>query len=197
MQDNLEFLQWVRKYWNETYPGHNYDPVGRRKGQAADPPATIAPLGPSIRTHATSSGGGVSLNAAAGPVRGKTPVGGVGGKRTPLGGGKAAPGPSFAEFVAVQNQLNELTIHNEGLEKEKDFYFSKVWLLCRSNAVLSSHTYFQLRDIEILVGAQLEALELEGHPEDKTLKEIQTILYSTEVRRIGFPSGKHDLTAHR
>jgi hypothetical protein len=39
----------------------------------------------------------------------------------------------------------------------------------------------QLRDIEILVQAQLEASEAAGKEED-TLKEIQKILYSTEVR---------------
>jgi RP/EB family microtubule-associated protein len=39
----------------------------------------------------------------------------------------------------------------------------------------------QLRDIEILVQAQLEVLEGLGK-EDETLKDIQKILYSTEVR---------------
>jgi len=43
----------------------------------------------------------------------------------------------------------------------------------------------QLRDIEILVQQQLEALEGVGN-DDETLREIQKILYSTEVREI-FP----------
>ena len=38
----------------------------------------------------------------------------------------------------------------------------------------------QLRDIEILVQAQLEVLE-GGGTDDETLREIQKILYSTEV----------------
>jgi hypothetical protein len=38
-----------------------------------------------------------------------------------------------------------------------------------------------LRDIEILVQAQMEALEAAGN-DDNTLREIQKILYSTEVR---------------
>ena len=32
MQDNLEFLQWLRKFWDMHFPGGDYDPVGRRKG---------------------------------------------------------------------------------------------------------------------------------------------------------------------
>jgi microtubule-associated protein, RP/EB family len=38
----------------------------------------------------------------------------------------------------------------------------------------------QLRDIEILAQQQMEALEAEGK-DDVTLREIQKILYSTEV----------------
>lgn len=67
-----------------------------------------------------------------------------------------------AELQALQTQVTDLTTHLEGLEKERDFYFDK------------------LRQIEILAQAQMETLEAEGK-EDKTLKEIQAILYSTEV----------------
>lgn len=31
-QDNLEFMQWMKKYWDGHYPGGNYDAEGRRKG---------------------------------------------------------------------------------------------------------------------------------------------------------------------
>jgi hypothetical protein len=42
----------------------------------------------------------------------------------------------------------------------------------------------QLRDIEILAQQKTEALEAAGAAEDETLKEIQKILYSTEVRPV-------------
>ena len=32
MQDNLEFLQWLKRFWDQNYPGGEYDAVGRRKG---------------------------------------------------------------------------------------------------------------------------------------------------------------------
>lgn len=63
--------------------------------------------------------------------------------------------------LQLQTQIKELSGHLEGLEKERDFYFDK------------------LREIEILVQQQMEVLEAESK-EDKTLKDIQTILYSTE-----------------
>jgi hypothetical protein len=116
MQDNLEFLQWIRRFWSENYPGDldnpasTYDAVGRRRGAPADTPATIAPLGPSAR----STGGGLTPGSAA---RGKTPVG-----RRP---GSTQPNQSEA-VMALQAQLREMGTHMEGLEKERDFYFQKV-----------------------------------------------------------------------
>ncbi|KAF9052428.1 microtubule binding protein [Hymenopellis radicata] len=36
MQDNLEFLQWIKRFWDSNYGGGAYDAVGRRKGAPAD-----------------------------------------------------------------------------------------------------------------------------------------------------------------
>ncbi|KAI0691145.1 calponin homology domain-containing protein [Cerioporus squamosus] len=144
MQDNLEFLQWIKRFWDTNYGGHPYDPIARRRGVPADTPATIAPLAPS-----GSRGGG--LGAGASRAGGRTPV---------TGHRSASTQPS----EAVQNltaQLREMNVHLEGLEKERDFYFAK------------------LRDIEIIVQQQLEALQVEGQ-DDPVLREIQKILYSTE-----------------
>ncbi|OIW22381.1 hypothetical protein CONLIGDRAFT_687634 [Coniochaeta ligniaria NRRL 30616] len=43
MQDNLEFLQWTKRFWYQYYPGGDYDAVGRRKG--APVPASSGPEG--------------------------------------------------------------------------------------------------------------------------------------------------------
>lgn len=32
MQDNLEFTQWIKKFWDAEWPGEEYDAVGRRGG---------------------------------------------------------------------------------------------------------------------------------------------------------------------
>lgn len=146
MQDNLEFLQWSKKYWDQYYPGGDYDALGRRKGQG---PAGGAPAMP-------SSGGRMS---------------GAGTARRPVGAASAAPrtnsrqtGGSTGGSTVLQAKNAELTDTVQGLERERDFYFSK------------------LRDIELLIQQAMEADPSLEEDEGSLLKQIQTILYSTEVR---------------
>lgn len=108
-RDNLEFLQWMKRFWDSNFGGQGYDAVGRRKGAPTDTPATMAPL---------SAGRATGTLAVGNRTGGKTPVGG---HRT----GSAQP-----ELVQnLQAQLREMSTHLEGLEKERDFYFSKVRLI--------------------------------------------------------------------
>ncbi|KAI1849734.1 hypothetical protein JX266_004683 [Neoarthrinium moseri] len=139
MQDNLEFLQWAKRYWDQHYPGGDYDAVARRKGGAM--PASSGP-GPRVTNTSAARRGGT------------TPSGGPRiGVRAPGGGAASA---------ALQQENNTLKETVVGLERERDFYFSK------------------LRDIELLVQQAVEEdPELEKQ-EDGLIKAIQTILYSTE-----------------
>ncbi|TDL18335.1 hypothetical protein BD410DRAFT_793381 [Rickenella mellea] len=107
MQDNLEFLQWIKKFWDANFPGHAYDPVARRHGAPTDTPATIAPIATSRTTTA------------------RAPVGRAGG-RTPIGGPRAGSAQPNEAIQALQAQLREMSGHLEGLEKERDFYFAKL-----------------------------------------------------------------------
>ncbi|GAM39243.1 microtubule associated protein [Talaromyces pinophilus] len=105
MQDNLEFLQWAKKFWDQHYPGGDYDAVARRKASGG-PAASTAPI-----TAARTS--------SAGARRGTTPTGA--GVRPRVAGAGAGPG------VAALNQ--EIAAQKEaiaGLEKERDFYFAKL-----------------------------------------------------------------------
>src|SRR5690606_30431359 len=108
MQDNLEFLQWTKKFWDLNFPDHDYDAVSRRKG---------APL---------AAGAGAPRVAAA------TSTGARRGGITPSGGARVAKaaGPGTA---ALQQEVATLKETVSGLERERDFYFSK------------------LRDIELLI----------------------------------------------
>jgi len=144
MQDNLEIVQWAKRFWDQNYPGGDYDAVSRRKGQAA---IGGGPREPVRQAAAASSAS----------RRGTTPtVGGAGARnRTPLGGGGAAS-------TALQQENASLKESVAGLEKERDFYFSK------------------LRDIELLIQQAVEQQpELEAE-EDGLIPAIQAILYSTE-----------------
>lgn len=141
MQDNLEFLQWSKRYWDQYFPGGDYDAVSRRRGSGAPPAAA-----PASRTSAGS---------AAARRGGTTPT--TGGAR--IGAGKVGGGPASAALQAENNTLKETV---QGLERERDFYFSK------------------LRDIELLIQQAVEEDPEIEKQEDGLIKHIQTILYSTE-----------------
>lgn len=139
MQDNLEFLQWTKRFWDQYYPGGDYDAVGRRKGAAV--PAA----------------GGPAPRAASGAARrpgGTTPTTGP-----RVGAARAGGGAASAALQQENNALKETVV---GLERERDFYFSK------------------LRDIELLVQQAVEEDPELEKAEDGLVKQIQTILYSTE-----------------
>lgn len=133
MQDNLEFLQWMKRYWDANFPGTEYDAVARRKGQGMATAPASAPR-----------------STAAPKARGTTPQ--ITGQRTrtPLGG---------ASTTALQAEISTLKESVAGLERERDFYFSK------------------LRDIELL----LQESQVDPDEDKATIiKKVQDILYSTE-----------------
>jgi RP/EB family microtubule-associated protein len=138
MQDNLEFLQWSKRYWDQYFPGGDYDAVARRRGSGGPPPAAA----PAPRTSAGAA------------RRGTTPTTGGRVAKVGLGGG--------AGSSALQQENNTLKETVQGLERERDFYFSK------------------LRDIELLVQQACEEDPEIEKQEDGLIKHIQTILYSTE-----------------
>jgi microtubule-associated protein, RP/EB family len=138
MQDNLEFLQWTKRFWDLNFPDHEYDAVARRKGGA-------------LAAGGTSR---VATNTSAGARRGGGTTPTTGARVPKVGGGTGS--------AALQQENATLKDTVVGLERERDFYFSK------------------LRDIELLVQQAVdEDPELEKQ-EDGLIKQIQTILYSTE-----------------
>ena len=153
MQDNLEFLQWSKRFWDQYFPGGEYDAVARRKGAGA-PPAAAAPA-PAPVTSARTSGAGAAARRGTTPTTAAAPARSVGGISAGGGGGAAA--------AALKQELNTMKETVAGLERERDFYFSK------------------LRDIELLLQQACdENPELEKE-ENGLIKQVQTILYSTEV----------------
>ena len=155
MQDNLEFLQWSKRYWDQYYPGGDYDALGRRKGQGGV-------------TGGASGGGGVGSGPAAGRM--SSGAANTGAARRGVATGAAAPrsgsrnaGMGGASSGVLAQKNAELMETVQGLERERDFYFSK------------------LRDIELLIQQAMEADPALEEDEGSLLKQIQTILYSTEV----------------
>ena len=149
MQDNLEFLQWTKRFWDQYFPGGEYDAIARRKGQAGPPSSN----GPSSNSARTSTVGAAATAAAR---RGTTPTTSGSAVRP----ARAGVGASSA-LTQENAQLKETVA---GLERERDFYFSK------------------LRDIELLIQQAVEQDPEIEKDEEGLVKQIQAILYSTEVR---------------
>jgi RP/EB family microtubule-associated protein len=141
MQDNLEFLQWSKRFWDQYFPGHEYDAVARRKAAGAPTPVAAAPM-----VARTSTGASTTRKT------GTTPVSRPVARGTTSGAGSSA-------LKQENDQLKEAIA---GLEKERDFYFSK------------------LRDIELLLQTAIEQDPSIETDENGLVKNIQTILYSTE-----------------
>ncbi|KAN0064290.1 microtubule integrity protein mal3 [Thecaphora frezii] len=158
MQDNLEFLQWVKKFWDNNFPGNPYDAEGRRAGQVAAPPPL---LGATTVGAARSSAASARTPVRASPAATARRAVGAGAR------GSAAAAVPNETIQALTAQMDEMKVSVDSLEKERDFYFAK------------------LRDIEILVQERLAILgddegEAEASPEAESLKQIQAVLYSTE-----------------
>lgn len=142
MQDNLEFLQWSKRFWDQYFPGQDYDAVARRKASAAPGAAAPNTAAPRISTGASTT-----------RKPGTTPVS----RPAPR-----ATGGSGAGSLAMKQENDQLKEAIGGLEKERDFYFSK------------------LRDIELLLQTAVEQDPSIEADENGLIKNIQAILYSTE-----------------
>ena len=147
MQDNLEFLQWTKRFWDQYFPGGEYDAVARRKGAGA-PPAAAAPA---PITSSRTSGAGAAARRGTTPTTAPARSVGV----VSAGGGAAS--------AALKQELNTMKETVTGLERERDFYFSK------------------LRDIELLLQQACDDNPELEKEENGLIKQVQTILYSTEV----------------
>ncbi|KAB8257743.1 calponin homology domain-containing protein [Aspergillus pseudonomiae] len=104
MQDNLEFLQWTKRYWDQHFPGGDYDAVARRKASGAPP--------------APASGSRSGAASAGATRRGATPTTAAARPRV-----AAAGGPNVS---ALQQEIATQKEAIAGLEKERDFYFAKL-----------------------------------------------------------------------
>ncbi|ROL47232.1 Microtubule-associated protein RP/EB family member 3 [Anabarilius grahami] len=156
-QDNFEFVQWFKKLFDANYDGKEYDPQLARQGQDITPP----PNPGEVIFHKSKSS-----SRAPGPQRtsptapktmpappraiNSTPSTGI--RRTiPM----SRNGGGDAEIMELNQQLLDLKLTVNGLEKERDFYFSK------------------LRDIELVC----QEHESDTNP---VLGKVMEVLYATE-----------------
>ncbi|KAL0820574.1 hypothetical protein ABMA28_006420 [Loxostege sticticalis] len=152
-QDNFEFLQWFKKFFDANYDGREYDAFDARGGVtigsgACEPgvPLCAAPPPPQARrrpppTH--HSGIGKANSTVRSPPVNLSRL------------NQSAKGDSKV-LDELNHQVNELKATVDGLEKERDFYFGK------------------LRDIEVI------CQEMEEQQNAPIVQKILDILYATE-----------------
>lgn len=170
MQDNLDFVQWLKRYWETNNSGEPYDPASRRKG--APGVAALKPAAPTTKAAPTATrrpGAVPAKKPTASPsvntTRGSANNGAT--SRASQGtNGPASRPASAARVVGLQREVDELTgqilnlnVAHEALTQEREFY------------------YLKLREIELLIQTKIDS-----DPEialDPLFRDIQTILYST------------------
>jgi RP/EB family microtubule-associated protein len=166
-QDNLEFFQWFKSWFDSKYGGGNddYDPKARREAAIKAKGGKLPSAPSAIASKPASASKVVKAPAAIPKV--KPAAAAVKKPSTPAKTGAKASGDekqSVEELTAKTAKLRE-TI--KGLEKERNFYFGK------------------LRTIEVLC-QQDETKEME------TKGKVLQVLYSTDESEAPAESGEAD-----
>ncbi|KAM4603170.1 microtubule-associated protein RP/EB family member 1 [Discoglossus pictus] len=129
-QDNFEFVQWFKKFFDANYDGKDYDPVAARQGQESAPtPLLSAPV---MNKPKKPLGSNTAPQRAVPAHRTVVPT-----KAAQVMAKKAAAvGNGDDDSAELVQQINVLKITVEDLEKERDFYFGKlrnIELICQEN----------------------------------------------------------------
>jgi RP/EB family microtubule-associated protein len=151
-QDNLEFLQWVKKYWDTYYPGGPYDALARRSGSGAGVIKSV-------------SGGGATKSM---PKR-TTAASTVGRMATT---GLHDTSQSASMMIELNKQVDELKVTVDGLEKERDFYFGKlrdIEILVQQQIEVEPDNQL-LKEIQAILYSTEEGFEVP--PEGQTEAEV-------------------------
>jgi len=121
-QDNFEFAQWFKKFFDANYGGHEYDALAVRGGVQPNPDNKK----PAMKSNVPSKMASAPRRAAPSAAK---PAAAKPAKSPQSGNNNSA---NAAEVEMLTTELSDIRTNMEGLEKERDFYFGK------------------LRDIEVL-----------------------------------------------
>ncbi|CAG9865396.1 unnamed protein product [Phyllotreta striolata] len=153
-QDNFEFLQWFKKFFDANYDGAEYDAAAVRGGETLGSGAAKGGAG-ARRAIPMATKRTPAVDRPKAAVHAVKPMP----KSLPKINVKSQPSTNrnqAGDSGAVEelnNQLSELKGIVDGLEKERDFYFGK------------------LRDIELIC---------QDNGDNPMIKRILDILYATE-----------------
>ncbi|XP_019734495.1 microtubule-associated protein RP/EB family member 2 isoform X1 [Hippocampus comes] len=182
-QDNLDFIQWFKKFFDANYDGKEYDPLDARQGQDAIPPPDpgeqIFNLPKKSHHAASSPTAGASRSSATTPKSATPTSRPSSAKKIPTASTPAKGEKELeAQVTQLTDQVNTLKVALEGVEKERDYYFSKlreVELLCQEQGENDAPFVARLMEVLYAMDDQERAEELaegdgpdvdqEGHEE--------------------------------
>ncbi|KAA0190958.1 Microtubule-associated protein RP/EB family member [Fasciolopsis buskii] len=154
-QDNFEFVQWFKRFFDANYDGHPYDALAARGGEVILGSGKAPKSNPAPRA---------SIPSKIKPASNKQVVTTVRTSHGPPAPNSAGnhhhPAGDNTEIQALRQQCEQLNLESnrdkamiDGLLRERDFYFNK------------------LRDIEILCQENQDSL---------MVKDVLDILYATD-----------------
>ncbi|XP_034027568.1 microtubule-associated protein RP/EB family member 1b [Thalassophryne amazonica] len=138
-QDNFEFIQWFKKFFDANYDGRDYDPVEARQGQET----TLSP-NPSMSALNKPPKKALSQGTQRPPVAKVAP------KMAPSGARKAGMGGASDERAELLQEVEILKTTIQDMEKERDFYFGKlrnIELICQEKEGEGDPTLQRIVDI--------------------------------------------------
>ncbi|KFM79906.1 Microtubule-associated protein RP/EB family member 1, partial [Stegodyphus mimosarum] len=155
-QDNFEFLQWFKKFFDANYGGQDYNALEARSGM------TIGGGGGDSRSTSISNKSGSTNRLTSNISVQKTIARAAPSSRSNpasqrISSQRITNRGDAHRIEELTNQIAEMKVTVDGLERERDFYYGK------------------LRDIEVL--CQEQEMSEEKQP---FIEQILEILYATE-----------------
>ncbi|KAI3799007.1 hypothetical protein L1987_34295 [Smallanthus sonchifolius] len=181
--DNLEFMQWMKRYCDSVSGGshHNYNPMERREAckggkdvsKKSAPPQSARGSTAATKPHPTRRGDAPPAHPTGPPVK------------------TAKPSPTI-NVTAYDQQITELKLTMDSLEKERDFYFGKlrdIEILCQSPNIsnlpiidaIKRILYAAEEDASIVEEAQAIILNNQEKPLNLISEDVEE--YKTQKRK--------------
>ncbi|XP_040061625.1 microtubule-associated protein RP/EB family member 1-like [Ixodes scapularis] len=148
-QDNFEFVQWFKKFFDANYVGQKYDPMEAR-GSAIIWDGTQP--GPSRTAHNNKVAASRLVHSTKPTTRKASGLDSKHiGAATQIAGGAAGGGSQKLEDLT--SQVSKLKTKVDGLEKERDFYYGKlrdIEVLCQEREQRNGKSVGTEKILEIL-----------------------------------------------
>ena len=150
------------RYWDQYYPGGEYDALARRKSNTTGSKSSLTSLNgkSGAKKSSDSDLSRVSKNPKTKTTTRPPPLVSSAANKEATEGIKSELENEYRKVVVeLTNQVADVNASMEQVSKEREFYFNK------------------LREIEVYIQQNLDSAEA---PIEKHLKAIQDVLYRTE-----------------